>query len=205
MLTSPDLLRSLLPLGLLGLLSLLAYVKVAIVLQVLRRGLGGGVPPLLVTVVLGLTLATLSMSPLCKRSLAALSAAPSSASSSELWQAGTAPLSQFIQEHTPARDRAQLQALTQKLAQKQRTTLEPDELPVLLAAFLLGELRTAFQLAFVLLLPFLVLDLLAALILSGLQLGGLSVRSVTLPFKLLLFLVCDGFTLLYRGLLLGYS
>jgi type III secretion protein R len=98
-----------------------------------------------------------------------------------------------------------VQALTQKLAQKQRTTIEPDELPVLLAAFLLGELRTAFQLAFVLLLPFLVLDLLAALILSGLQLGGLSVRSVTLPFKLLLFLVCDGFTLLYRGLLLGYS
>jgi flagellar biosynthesis protein FliP len=80
MLTSPDLLRSLLPLGLFVLLSLLAYVKVAIVLQVLRRGLGGGVPPLLVTVVLGLTLATLSMSPLCKRSLAALSAAPSSAS-----------------------------------------------------------------------------------------------------------------------------
>ena len=120
-------------------------------------------------------------------------------------QVGTAPLRQFLIEHTPAGDKAQVEALTQKLAQRHGATLEPNELPVLVAAFLLGELRRAFQLAFVLLLPFLVLDLLAALLLSGLQLGGLSVRAVTLPFKLLLFLVCDGFTLLYRGLLLGYS
>ena len=49
------------------------------------------------------------------------------------------------------------------------------------------------------------MDLLASLILSGIQLQGLSVRTVTLPFKLLLFLVCDGFTLLFRGLLLGSS
>jgi flagellar biosynthesis protein FliP len=205
MLPQLDLVRTLLPLGLFVLLSLLAYVKVAIVLQVLRRGLGGGVPPLLVTVLLGLTLATLSMSPLIKRSLANLSAAPPSASSSELIETGTAPLQQFLVDHTPARDKAQLQALTAKLAQRQGTIVEPNELPVLLSAFLLGELRTAFQLAFLLLLPFLVLDLLAALLLSGLQLGGLSLRTVTLPFKLLLFLVCDGFTLLFRGLLLGYS
>lgn len=205
MLSQPDLLRTLLPLLLFVLLSLLAYVKVAIVLQVLRRGLGGGVPPLLVTVLLGLTLATLSMSPLIKRSLTEVNTSPPTATAADLVQVGTAPLRQFLIEHTPAGDKAQVEALTLKLAQRHGATLEPNELPVLVAAFLLGELRRAFQLAFVLLLPFLVLDLLAALLLSGLQLGGLSVRAVTLPFKLLLFLVCDGFTLLYRGLLLGYS
>ena len=205
MLPHLDLLRTILPLLLFVLLSLLAYVKVAIVLQVFRRGLGGGVPPLLVTVLLGLTLATLSMSPIIKRSLTEVNTSPPTATAADLVQVGTAPLRQFLIEHTPAGDKAQVEALTQKLAQRHGATLEPNELPVLVAAFLLGELRRAFQLAFVLLLPFLVLDLLAALLLSGLQLGGLSVRAVTLPFKLLLFLVCDGFTLLYRGLLLGYS
>ena len=205
MLPHLDLLRTILPLLLFVLLSLLAYVKVAIVLQVFRRGLGGGVPPLLVTVLLGLTLATLSMSPLIKRSLTEVNTSPPTATAADLVQVGTAPLRQFLMEHTPAGDKTQVEALTQKLAQRHGATLEPNELPVLVAAFLLGELRRAFQLAFVLLLPFLVLDLLAALLLSGLQLGGLSVRAVTLPFKLLLFLVCDGFTLLYRGLLLGYS
>ena len=53
--------------------SLIAYVKIAILLQVLRRGIGGGMPPLIVTVMLGLTLSTLTMSPVFRRSMTALS------------------------------------------------------------------------------------------------------------------------------------
>ncbi len=200
-----ELARSLLPVLLFVLLSLLAYVKAAIVLHVLRHGLGGSMPPLLVNLILALALSVLAMSPLLGRSLSELDAQPPSATTTELLASGTKPLRQFLQERTSARDKAQLEALTQKLSQRQSTVHEPGALPTLVAAFLLGELRTAFQLGFLLLLPFLVMDLLASLILSGIQLQGLSVRTITLPFKLLLFLVCDGFTLLYRGLLLGYT
>lgn len=200
-----ELVRALLPTLLFVLLSLLAYVKAAIVLQVLRRGLGGSMPPLLVNLILALVLSVLAMSPLIKRSVSALDAMPQTATTTELLASGTTPLRQFLQERTAARDKAQLEALSHKLSQRQNAAYEPNELPTLVSAFLLGELRTAFQLGFLLLLPFLVMDLLASLILSGIQLQGLSVRTVTLPFKLLLFLVCDGFTLLFRGLLLGSS
>lgn len=199
-----ELARSVLPTLLFVLLSLLAYVKAAIVLQVLRRGLGGSMP-LLVNVILALALAVLTMSPLLRRSLSELDAAPPTATVTELLAQGTKPLRQFLQERTAAKDKAQLEALSQKLSQQHHAAYEPSELPTLVSAFFLGELRTAFQVGFLLLLPFLVMDLLASLILSGIQLQGLSVRTVTLPFKLLLFLVCDGFTLLYRGLLLGYT
>ncbi len=202
---SPEFVRTMLPLGLFVVIALLAYVKVAIVLQVFRRGIGEGVPPLLVTVFLGLTLATLTMSPVIGKSMSAVAMASEAASVEELWRAGISPLEQFLTTHTRPADRAQVQALADRSAQKQGATVEKTALSLQLAAFLLGELRSAFQLAFVLLLPFLLLDLLAALILSGLQLGGLSVSTVTLPFKLLLFLVCDGFSLLYRALLWGAS
>jgi type III secretion protein R len=200
-----ELVRALLPALLFVLLSLLAYVKAAIVLQVLRRGLGGSMPPLLVNLLLALALSVLAMTPIIKRSLSSIDALPDSATTTELIQSGTKPLRQFLQERTATRDKAQLEALSHKLSQRQNAAYEPNELPTLVSAFLLGELRTAFQLGFLLLLPFLVMDLLASLILSGLQLQGLTVSTITLPFKLLLFLVCDGFTLLYRGLLLGYS
>ena len=105
---SSELVRTLLPLGLFVVMALLAYVKVAIVLQVFRRGIGGGVPPLLVTVFLGLTLATLTMSPVMRKSLSAVSTAPESSSVSELWRAGVAPLEQFLSSHTRPVDLAQV-------------------------------------------------------------------------------------------------
>ena len=203
MTSTVELVRAGLPVLLFVFFSLLAYVKVAVVLQVLRRGIGQGVPPLMVTVFLGLSLSALTMLPVVSRSVAQVAAAPDSATSSELWKAGLSPLEQFLMTHTRAADRAQVSALAERAAQKQGATVESSALPVTLAAFLLGELRTAFQLGFVLLLPFLLIDLLVALLLSGLQLHGLPVQTVTLAFKLLLFVVCDGFSLLYRGLLWG--
>lgn len=202
---SVELVRTALPVVLFVLFSLLAYVKVAIVLQVLRRGIGSGVPPLLVTVLLGLTLAVLTMSPVLSRSAAAVASAPDSATSADLWKAGVAPLDQFLSTHTRPSDLTQVKAIAERSAQKQGATVDLGSLPMRLSAFLLGELRIAFQLGFVLLLPFLLIDLMAALLLSGLQLQGLPVQSVTLACKLLLFVVCDGFSLLYRGLLLGAS
>lgn len=189
---------------------LLGYVKMSVVLAVLRRGLSG-VPPASVTALLALLLSVFAMAPLYDRCQQAMKAAPAAATSTERLEAGLVPLREFLSKHTPARE----QTVVKELALRLQTapappvgaagTGDPAPLPSLLVAFALSELRAAFQIAFVLLLPFLLIDLICASVVAGLLLPGLSPRAVGLPFKLLLFVVCDGWQLLTRGLLTAYG
>jgi type III secretion protein R len=71
-------------------------------------------------------------------------------------------------------------------------------------AFVLTELKEAFQIGFLVFLPFLVLDMVIANILLALGMQTLSPSQVSLPFKILLFVAVDGWALLARGLILGY-
>jgi type III secretion protein R len=73
-----------------------------------------------------------------------------------------------------------------------------------LPAFVITELKEAFQLGFLIFLPFLVLDMLVANVLLALGMQTLSPSQVSLPFKLLLFVAADGWALLAGGLILGY-
>jgi type III secretion protein R len=188
---------------LLGGILLLAYIKLSVVLAALRRGLGG-VPPATLTALLALLLSGLAMAPLADRSYRAMAAVPTATDSTVRIAAGLLPLRQFLTSHTAPRELAAVKDLVRSL-QPATAPAALTELPTELAAFALGELRLAFQFAFVLLLPFLLIDLLCASLLSGLLLSGLSATAVALPFKLLLFVVCDGWQLLCRGLLAGYG
>lgn len=217
--------HGLLPLTLLAGTLLLAYVKISVALAVLRRGLGGDVLPRSLGALLALLLSGLAMAPLAERCHRAMQAVPAAPSETVL-AAGAAPLVDYLRTRTPAGEKAALQELRQRLASRTlpatptptATTTAPapaaseparpavfSELAVLLPAFVLAELRVAFQLGFLLLLPFLLIDLLCASLLSGLLLPGLSPRAVALPFKLLLFVLSDGWRLLVRGLLWGYA
>jgi type III secretory pathway component EscR len=184
---------------------LLAYIKISVVLAVLRRGLGG-IPPASVTAVLALLLSAFAMAPLALRCQEALLKVP--ASSPDLLpaqvEAGLLPLREFLSTHTPQREQAAVQELELHL-RPSSVPGKPIGLSSLLLSFALSELRVAFQIAFVLLLPFLLIDLLCASLLSGLLLPGLSARAVALPFKLLLFVSCDGWQILSRGLLSAYA
>lgn len=191
--------------GLLGLLLpllvlTLAFLKMAVVLTLLRQALGGAIPALVVAV-LALLLSALVMAPVAQRCHAGWQAQPQGDSETRL-AAATAPLRDFLRRHTPARELA----VVQELAQRVQGTGAADgrSLSVLLPAFALGELRGAFQIGCLLLLPFLLLDLLCAALLTGLALPGLSPGAVALPFKILLFVLCDGWSLLARALALGY-
>ena len=83
--------------------------------------------------------------------------------------------------------------------------LAEDDLLVLTPAFVVSELKEAFQIGFLIFLPFLVLDLVVANILLGLGMHMLSPTAVSLPFKLLLFVVVDGWSLLVQGLVASYQ
>ena len=213
----------LLPLLLVGGLLLLGFIKISVVLAVLRKGIGGGIPSGLLVWALSLLFAGVAMLPVIERSTQALSLLPKEASSEALLSASSEPVRAFLSTHTPQREQQLMLQLTTRLRQRssaqpsvqaptlspvQAPTLspvQPTDLQVLLPAFAISELRVAFLLGVLLLLPFLLIDLLCAVLLSGLSLGSLSPRAVALPFKLLLFVLCDGWHLLIRSLLLGFA
>ena len=83
---------------------------------------------------------------------------------------------------------------------------QPEVRPIqLLAAFVLSEIRRGFVAAFVLLIPFFVVDVVVANVLVGLGLTMMSPVVVSLPIKLLLFITCDGWLLLASGMLRSYN
>ncbi len=88
---------------------------------------------------------------------------------------------------------------------ERRDAVSATSIEVLAPAFLIAELKAAFEIGFLLFLPFLVLELVIAVLLSSLGMHALDPRAVALPFKLLLFVAADGWHLLARGLVLAYT
>jgi flagellar biosynthetic protein FliP len=76
---------------------------------------------------------------------------------------------------------------------------------VLIPAFIISELKSAFQIGFLIYLPFVVIDLLISNVLLTLGMFMLSPAMVSMPFKFLLFILVDGWNLIIRGLLLSYQ
>ena len=70
---------------------------------------------------------------------------------------------------------------------------------------MISELKEAFQIGFILFIPFLVVDMVVANILMALGMQMLSPTTISLPFKILLFVLVDGWYLITRGLVMGYS
>jgi flagellar biosynthetic protein FliP len=75
---------------------------------------------------------------------------------------------------------------------------------VLMSAFVTSELRTAFQLGFVLFLPFIIIDVVVSSVLMSMGMFMLPPAMISLPFKLLLFVLVDGWTLLIQSLVAGF-
>ena len=82
--------------------------------------------------------------------------------------------------------------------------IEPDEFRVIVPSFVTSQLTEAFQIGFFLFIPFLVIDMVVANILQSMGMFMLSPTVISLPFKLLLFVMIDGWVLLIQNLVLGY-
>jgi type III secretion protein R len=190
-----------------ALVTLTSFLKMAVVLGLVRSALGAPqVPPSSAITGLALALTFVVMAPVGEAALTAARAAPPArdvAGTLATAAAAAEPLRAFLRRFARADDRR----VFVELARRSRgSATEPaeDGLTVLVPAFLVSELRRAFTIGFLVFLPFLVVDLLVANVLVALGLPQLSPTSVALPFKLLLFVAVDGWKLLARGLVLGY-
>jgi type III secretion protein R len=83
--------------------------------------------------------------------------------------------------------------------------LDKDDFRVLIPSFVTSELKNAFQIGFLVFLPFLIIDMVVANILLSMGMSMLSPSVISLPFKLLLFVLVDGWYLIVRGLVLSYT
>jgi type III secretion protein R len=123
----------------------------------------------------------------------------------EAASAAAEPVRGFLARFARSDDRQAFAELAQRARPASaRATVTDRDLAVLAPAFVVSELRRAFTIGFLVFLPFLVVDLLAANVLLALGLSQLSPTTVSLPFKLILFVAVDGWKLLARGLVLGY-
>ncbi|HYP67944.1 MAG TPA: flagellar type III secretion system pore protein FliP [Thiobacillaceae bacterium] len=184
------------------LLSMSAFVRMAVVFFLLRHALGSQyAPPNLVIAGLALLLTYFVMYPTVEKiqqdaylpyTLGQLSAA-------EAGDRAALPLKSFMVRQTRADDLALFTS-----DHKAGKVRDPDAVPLraLAPAFLISELKTAFQIAFMVVLPFLVIDLVVASVLMSLGMVMVPPQLVSLPLKLLLFVMADGWHLL-AGSLIG--
>ncbi|GEN06565.1 type III secretion protein R [Myxococcus fulvus] len=115
------------------------------------------------------------------------------------------PLREFLVKHGSAEERARFVDLARELRPPEEAeSVQETDLFVIIPAFVITELKEAFQIGFLVFLPFLVLDMVIANVLLALGMQTLSPSQVSLPFKILLFVAVDGWSLLARGLILGY-
>lgn len=115
------------------------------------------------------------------------------------------PLRDFLIAHTSDKERAFFTKTAQRLLpDEKRESISSSDLIVVVPAFTVSELSRAFQIGFLIFLPFLVIDLIVSNILQALGMMMLSPTTISLPFKLLLFVLLDGWSKLIHGLVLTY-
>jgi type III secretion protein R len=123
-----------------------------------------------------------------------------------IFDSAKAPLSDFLKRHAAEPERAFfLDTARRLLPPERRERVQAEDLIVLVPAFTASELSRAFQIGFLIFLPFLVIDLIVANVLQALGMMMLSPTTIALPFKLLLFVAVEGWSRLLHGLVLGYA
>jgi type III secretion protein R len=202
-----------------ALLMTTCFVKVAVVLSILRSAIGAPqVPPTSVITGLALILTVYVMAPTGERMYDAVKPVIALGASSadlgnpqtldQLEQAGARakePLRAFLLKHADKRDRATFHGLALRMrSPTERAGITDQDLLVIVPAFVTSELRRAFEIGFLLFIPFLVLDMVISNLLLALGMHMLAPTTVSLPFKLLLFVLADGWHLVARGLVESY-
>ena len=115
---------------------------------------------------------------------------------------GSKPLKEFMLKQTRDRDLEFFVNMSRKTRPK-----SPDELTIweVAPAYILSELKTSFEISFIIFVPFIVLDLVVANILLALGMFMLSPTIISMPFKLLIFIAVDGWALIVQGLVSSYN
>ena len=205
-----------------------SYLKIVVVMSLIRNALGiQSIPPNMVVNALAMILSFFIMAPIASQSWAILSSRagvqnaagqpPAVAAASPTLDLGlptsrfaeaAEPFREWLSAHTADRERAFFVNTAERLWAKgddEPATVDPESFAILLPAFCVSELTKAFQIGFLVYLPFIAIDIIVSNILLAMGMMMVSPVTISLPFKLLLFVMVDGWTLLIQGLVRGYA
>ena len=183
-----------------ALLMMTSFTRIIIVLSLLRQALGTqSAPPNQVMVGLALFLTLFVMGPVFDKIYvdAYLPLQENKINMSDALDKGIAPLKAFMIKQTRQTDLALYVKLSNSAALQ-----TPADVPLrlLVPAFITSELKTAFQISFAIFIPFLIIDMVVASVLMSMGMMMVSPSIVSLPFKLMLFVLVDGWQLLIGSL-----
>ncbi len=191
------------------------YLKFSIVLSLLRSGFGTQQAPSAALVMgLSLVMSLVVMQPVLSKTTEALSDIQindlQTTPIKSLIRKGetvVAPWRSFLLQHSGERELRVFSSLADPAAQQVEQNVNRDQVSLVtaLAAFVLSEIKKGFTLAFFLLVPFFVIDLIVSNVLVAMGLTMMSPVVVGLPIKLLLFITSDGWLLLSRSLIRAYQ
>jgi len=200
------------------LMMLTSFLKISVVLSILRNAIGTQqVPPSTVITGLAFVLSIFIMAPVARQMYTAAGQIAntrdvfSEASVKSIFTAvetGKEPLRKFLARHSHEPERVlflELSARLQKGSGAQNVQVGKDDFQVLVPSFAISQLKEAFQVGFLVFVPFLIIDMVVANILLSMGMSMLSPVVISLPFKLLLFVLVDGWYLVVRGLVLSYA
>ena len=221
-------------LSLLPLVAMVAtsYLKIVVVISLIRNALGiQSIPPNMVVNALAVILTFYIMAPVASESWGIIvetqkarnatvatataghgqaGAEPSAPAQLDLStldiEKAAEPFRVFLSQHTAPRERAFFINTAEMLWGKdgEPAVVDPESFAILLPAFCVSELTKAFQIGFLVYLPFIAIDIIVSNILLAMGMMMVSPVTISLPFKLLLFVMVNGWTLLIQGLVRGY-
>ena len=212
-LTSPFYLM--IPLALMALIPFMAvmgtsFLKLVVVFSILRNATGlQQIPPNIAMNALAIILTLYIMAPVGYEMYERIQ--PETLSFEDLsWietvQDGITPYREFLKANTTAEERNFFLKSARLLwPSRYQKELSGDDLMILLPSFCISELTKAFQIGFLLYLPFIIIDLIVSNILLAMGMMMVSPMTISLPFKLLLFVLLEGWTRLIHSLVLSYS
>ncbi|CEK11280.1 flagellar type III secretion system pore protein FliP [Legionella hackeliae] len=186
------------------LMAMTAFTRIIIVLSILRQAIGMAQTPtnqILIGIALFLTFFV--MSPIFTQ-INQQALQPYLSDQIEFPQAvqnAQTPLRNFMLNQTRKNDLS----LFEKFSSTTSSNLSDVPMSVLIPAFLTSELKTAFQIGFILFLPFLIIDLVVASVLMAMGMMMLSPLIISLPFKIMLFVMVDGWTLVLGSLASSFA
>jgi type III secretion protein R len=187
-----------------------SFTKLVVVLSLLRNSLGlQQVPPNVVLNGIALVLSIYVMFPvgadMAQRLEGFNNIGGSTKTMLQAADAAKEPLREFLVKHSKPVERAFFHKTAQKaLKPEQAANVTDRDFLVIVPAFTVSELSVAFEIGFLIFLPFIVIDLVISNVLMAMGMQMLSPTTVSLPFKLLLFVLIDGWVKLTHGLILTY-
>jgi flagellar biosynthetic protein FliP len=187
------------------LIMMTSFTRIVVVLSLLRTALGTATaPPNAVIVALALFLTAFVMGPALQRAYDAgiRPLINNEITVEQAFERASEPLKVFMQKNVREKDLALFSDLSRE---PRPATAEEMSLRILVPAFMISELKRAFEIGFLLFLPFLIIDLVVASVLMSMGMMMLPPVVVSLPFKLIFFVLVDGWSLVAGSLVQSYG